>query len=131
MGLLFAVGIIGTGSLAVPVLAGSTAYALAERLGWREGLAQHFSRARGFYAVIIASMVVGLAMNLSGIPPIRALYYAAVLNGVAAPPVLLLMLILGGRGKAVPRYRSGWISNLLVSLAFVLMTALPVAYVIL
>src|SRR5262249_7218857 len=66
-GLLFAVGIIGTGSLAVPVLAGSTAYALAETFGWREGLAQHFSRARGFYAVIIGSMVVGLAMNLIGI----------------------------------------------------------------
>ncbi|TMF35818.1 MAG: divalent metal cation transporter [Chloroflexi bacterium] len=127
-GLLFALGVIGTGSLAVPVLAGSTAYALSETFGWREGLAMRFREASGFYGVIIASMFAGLAMNLAGIEPIRALFYAALLNGLAAPPVIGSMLVLGNRAGAVGRHRSGWLSNLLVGFACLLMTALPLIY---
>ncbi len=130
-GLLFAMGILGTGALAVPVLAGATAYALAETFGWNEGLSKQFRQARGFYSVIIASMLVGLGMNLIGIQPIRALLYAAILNGLVAPPVILLMLILGNRERAVHRHRSGWVSNLLVGLACLLMTSLPVAALLL
>jgi Mn2+/Fe2+ NRAMP family transporter len=130
-GLLFAVGVVGTGSLAVPVLAGSTAYALSETFGWREGLAMRLREAGGFYGVIIVSMFAGLAMNLAGVEPIRALFYAAILNGLAAPPVIGSMLVLGNRAKAVGRYRSGWISNLLVGFACLLMTVLPLAYLVL
>jgi len=129
-GLLFAVGIVGTGALAVPVLAGSTGYALAEVFAWNEGLAKRFHQARGFYIVIIGSMFVGLLMNVVGLNPIRALVYAAFLNGLTAPPLIFLMLLLGNNKRAVHRYRSGWLSNILVGLACLLMTLLPLAYLI-
>ncbi len=127
-GLLFALGIVGTGALAVPVLAGSTGYALAEAFNWHEGLSKSFRQARGFYIVIIGSMVVGLLMNFIGLNPIKALVYSALLNGLAAPPLILLMLILGNRQKAVRGFRSGRVSNALVGLAFLLMAGLPIAY---
>ena len=123
-------GIVGTGALAVPVLAGSTGYALAEVFAWNEGLAKSFHQARGFYIVIIGSMFVGLLMNVVGLNPIRALVYAAFLNGLAAPPLIFLMLLLGNNKRAVHRYRSGWLSNILVGLACLLMTVLPLAYLI-
>ncbi len=129
-GLLFALGIVGTGALAVPVLAGSTGYALAETFSWNQGLSKSFRRARGFYIVIIASMVAGLLMNFIGLNPIKALVYAALLNGLAAPPLILLMLILGNRQKTVHSYRSGRLSNALVGAAFLLMVGLPVAYLV-
>jgi Mn2+/Fe2+ NRAMP family transporter len=129
-GLLFALGIVGTGALAVPVLAGSTGYALAETFAWHEGLSKSFRQARGFYIVIIASMLIGLVMNFIGLDPIKALIYSATLNGLAAPPLILLMLILGNKQRAVPRYRSGWISNGLVGIACLLMTALPIWYLV-
>src|SRR2546423_1718042 len=119
-GLLFALGIVGTGALAVPVLAGATGYALAEAFLWSEGLSKTFQQARGFYLVIIGSMCVGLLMNVLGINPIKALIYSAVLNGLAAPPLIFLMLVLGNSKRVAPRFRSGWISNLLVGLACLL-----------
>jgi Mn2+/Fe2+ NRAMP family transporter len=73
------------------VLAGSAAYALAEAFGWHEGLGKSFRQARGFYLVIVAAMAIGLAMNFGGLDPIRGLYFAAILNGLAAPPLILLM----------------------------------------
>lgn len=129
-GLLFALGIVGTGALAVPVLAGSTGYALAEAFSWNEGLSKSIRQARGFYIVIIASMVVGLMMNFIGLNPIKALVYSALLNGLAAPPLILLMLLLGNRQKSVHGYRSGRVSNVLVGAAFLLMAGLPIAYLI-
>jgi NRAMP (natural resistance-associated macrophage protein)-like metal ion transporter len=129
-GLLFALGIVGTGALAVPVLAGSTGYALAETFAWHEGLSKSFLEARGFYLVIIGSMFVGLAMNTLGLNPIKALVYSALLNGLASPPLILLMLILGNKQRAVHRYRSGWVSNALVGFACLLMTVLPLAYLL-
>jgi NRAMP (natural resistance-associated macrophage protein)-like metal ion transporter len=128
--LLFTLGIVGTGLLAVPVLAGSTAFALSEAFGWREGLGRKFSGARKFYVVIAVAMLVGLAMNFVGIDPIRALYFAAILNGVAAPPLILLMLILSNHQPTCGRWTGRRWSNALVGLALVLMTALPIAYVI-
>lgn len=127
-GLLFALGIVGTGALAVPVLAGATGYALAEALAWREGLSKTFVEARGFYLVIIGSMFVGLLLNVVGINPIRALIYSAILNGLAAPPLILLMLILGNSKRLPLRFRNGWLSNLLVGFACLLMAGLPIAY---
>jgi len=90
---LFATGIIGTGLLAVPVLAGSAAYALSETFGWQEGLDRRLSRARGFYGTIAAATLAGLALNFVGIDPIRALYWSAVLNGVLATPLMVVMLL--------------------------------------
>ena len=127
-GLLFALGIIGTGALGIPVLAGSTGYALAEAFGWREGLSEKLRQAPGFYAAIVVAMAVGLAMNFVGTNPIRALYYAAILNGVTAAPLILLMLILANSRSVVGEHRSGWISNVLVTVALVVMAALPVLY---
>ena len=128
--LLFTLGIVGTGVLAVPVLAGSTAYALADALGWKEGLGKTFRQARGFYSVIVGAMVVGLAMDFGGIDPIHGLYLAAILNGLAAPPLILLMLLLGNDRGTMGRWRSGWLSNAIVGLALLAMVAAPVAYLL-
>ena len=128
--LLFTLGIVGTGMLAVPVLAGSTAYALADAFGWEEGLGKTFRQARGFYSVIAGAMVVGLAMDFAGIDPIRGLYLAAILNGLAAPPLILLMLFLGNDPGTMGSWRSGWVSNALVGLALLAMVLAPIAYLL-
>jgi NRAMP (natural resistance-associated macrophage protein)-like metal ion transporter len=128
--LLFTLGIVGTGLLAVPVLAGSTAFALSEAFGWKEGLGKKFSGARKFYAVIAVAVLVGLVMNFAGVDPIRALYFAAILNGVAAPPLILLMLILSNHEPTCGKWTGRRWSNALVGLALVLMTALPIAYLV-
>ena len=128
--LLFTLGIVGTGLLAVPVLAGSTAFALSEAFGWQEGLGKKFSGARKFYAVIAVAMLVGLVMNFAGVDPIRALYLAAILNGLAAPPLILLMLILSNDEPTCGKWTGRRWSNTFVALALVLMTALPIAYLV-
>jgi len=93
--LLFALGIIGTGLLAVPILAGSGAYALCEILRWNESLELKFSRAKGFYLIITLSILVGLGLNFIGLNPIKALYYSAYLNGIIALPLLVAIMIVG------------------------------------
>jgi NRAMP (natural resistance-associated macrophage protein)-like metal ion transporter len=98
--LLFTLGIIGTGMLGVPVLAGSSSYALAESFGWKEGLYKKLKQARAFYGAIIISMVLGLAMNFIGLDPIKALIYSAVANGLVAPIVLTLIVMIS-RDKRV------------------------------
>ena len=114
---LFATGIIGTGLLAVPVLAGSAAYALSETFGWQEGLDRRLSRARGFYGTIAAATLAGLALNFVGIDPIRALYWSAVLNGVLATPLMVVMLlvatnraVMGGLVIGRRLVWSGWLA---------------------
>ena len=126
--LLFTLGILGTGLLAVPVLAGSTAYALSETFGWREGLSLKMTQAKAFYGVIVASMFAGLAMNLAGVDSVRTLYFAAVLNGLAAPPLILIILLLARRKDVLGPRRSNWKSQALVGLAALTITALPVLY---
>ena len=91
--LLLAIGLIGSGFLAVPVLTGSSAYAVSEIFGWREGLSRKASDARGFYGVIIAGTAVGMLFNFIGINPIDALFWTAVLNGFLAPPLLVLVML--------------------------------------
>jgi NRAMP (natural resistance-associated macrophage protein)-like metal ion transporter len=125
---LFALGIVGTGLLAVPVLAGSTSYALAETFGWREGLSLKMSQARAFYMVIVASMCVGMAMNVAGLDPLRALYWSAMLNGLAAPPLIAMIWVLARRKSVLGEHASGRVSSTLVGLAAVLSAALPVLY---
>jgi Mn2+/Fe2+ NRAMP family transporter len=129
-GLLFAAGIVGTGLLAVPVLAGSTAYAIAEAAGWREGLGRRVGQARAFYAVIAASMLLGVAMDFIGGSPIRALYLSAVLNGMVAPPLLVLIVLLGRSRAVLGRHRSGLLSQLLVGAAALVMAVLSVLAVL-
>jgi Mn2+/Fe2+ NRAMP family transporter len=125
---LFAAGIVGTGLLAIPTLAGSAAYALAETFGWREGLGRKLREAPGFYGVLAAAIVVGLALNFVGIDPIRALYVSAILNGLAAPPLILLMLILSRSRET--ELRSGWLSTGLMGIALLVMSASAIVYLI-
>jgi NRAMP (natural resistance-associated macrophage protein)-like metal ion transporter len=124
---LFALGILGTGLLAVPVLAGSTGYALSEAIGWREGLSLKLRQAPGFYSVIALALVAALALTYAGVDPIRSLYYAAILNGIVAPPLIVLMLVLAN-SPAIGGHSSGIISNTFVVAAFAIMAVLPVAY---
>lgn len=104
---LFAIGIIGTGLLSIPVLAGSASYALSESFGWKEGLYRNLPQARAFYGVIIISMLAGLAINFSGIDPIKALIYAAVINGLVAPIILFLIVRLASSKKVMGHWAAG------------------------
>ena len=125
---LFALGIVGTGLLAVPVLAGSTSYALAETFGWREGLSLKMSQARAFYVVIAGSMFVGMAMNVAGLDPVRALYWSAILNGLAAPPLIAMIWVLARRKSVLGDHASGRVSSVLVAAAALLSALLPILY---
>lgn len=97
--LLFAVGIIGTGLLAIPVLSGSSSYAMSEAMKWREGLYRDFKHAPAFYGVIILAMLIGIGLNFVGIDPIKALIYAAVVNGIVAPFVLFFVVRISSSKK--------------------------------
>lgn len=127
-GLVFTIGILGTGLLAVPVLAGSTSYAIAETFGWREGLSLKMSQAKAFYFVILGSMIAGLAMNLAGLDPVRALYWSAILNGLAAPPLILMIFVLARRSSVLGERRSRGLSQVVVFGAAALSAALPALY---
>jgi Mn2+/Fe2+ NRAMP family transporter len=97
--LLFSLGIVGTGLLAVPVLAGSAAYPVSEILHWRIGLDRELSRAKGFYGVIAVATLLGLALNFTPIDPIKALFWTAVINGVVAVPVMVMMMFMASDAK--------------------------------
>ncbi|MDO8498788.1 MAG: Nramp family divalent metal transporter [bacterium] len=97
--LLFALGIIGTGLLAVPILAGSASYAISESFGWKSGLNKKLKQASAFYGIIIISTLIGLALNFLGIDAIKALIYSAVANGLVAPVILVLIILLSGNSK--------------------------------
>jgi NRAMP (natural resistance-associated macrophage protein)-like metal ion transporter len=132
--LLLAVGLIGAGVLAVPVLTGSAAYGVTEAFGWRSGLDRTLNRAPQFYAVIIAATLVGMAINFLGINPISALVVTAVLNGLMAPPVLVLLMLVSNN-RAVMGERTngrllnalGWATTVVMTLAAVALIATSVA----
>ena len=124
---LFALGIIGTGLLAVPVLAGSASYAVAETLGWRSGLYRKFRDAHGFYGVITIATLLGLMVNFLGVPPFRMLYYAAALNGIIAPPLMAVILLIAGNRAIMGRRANGALSNALGWIVTALMAAASVA----
>ena len=124
---LFALGIIGTGLLAVPVLAGSASYAVAETFGWREGLCLKCWQAWGFYGVIAVATVTGMLLNAFGIPPFQALYYTAILNGLAAPPLLFLIMLISNNPRVMGRHTNGKASNVFGWLTTLLMTGAAVA----
>lgn len=129
--LLFAIGIIGTGLLAVPILAGSGAYAISEMMKWKEGLNVKFSRAKGFYSIIIISISFGLALNFLNVNPIKALYYSAFINGIIAVPLLVAIMIVGDDKKIMKSETHpfwvrifGWFGVLAMAIAVIVMGAL-------
>jgi Mn2+/Fe2+ NRAMP family transporter len=125
--LIFAIGIIGLGFLAVPVFSGSASYALSEALEWKAGLNLKLKRAHGFYGVITIATLVGLMINFIGINPIQALVVTAVINGVVAVPLIFLIARIARNREIMGEYRSGMLSNVLVWATFVFMGAAAVA----
>jgi Mn2+/Fe2+ NRAMP family transporter len=108
---LFSLGIVGTGLLAVPVLAGSAAYAVAETFKWRRGLNRKLREAQGFYGIVALATLGGVALTFSPIDPIKALFWSAVINGVISVPVLIVMMLLTGNKKVMGRFVSSPRSN--------------------
>ena len=119
--ILFTVGIIGVGFLAIPTLAGSAAYAFAETFGWRQGLDEKFSRVRPFYAVLIASVVFGVILDLLNVSAMKALYWSAVVNGLLAPFLLLGILLVARDRKLMQEQPSSKLSLIVVSATTLLM----------
>jgi NRAMP (natural resistance-associated macrophage protein)-like metal ion transporter len=121
---VFAAGIIGTGLLALPVLAGSAAYALGEALNWPVGLARQWYQARAFYGTIAVATALGVAMNYLPIDPMKALFWSAVINGVAAVPIMAIMMLIATRKKVMGSFTLplalrllGWIATAVMALA--------------
>jgi NRAMP (natural resistance-associated macrophage protein)-like metal ion transporter len=108
---LFAIGIIGMGLLAIPVLAGASAYAISESMGKRQGLSSKLRQGYAFYGVIIISMLVGLSLNFVGLNPIKALIYSAVLNGIVAPVILVLILLMASNKKIMGEWKNSKVSS--------------------
>ncbi|HNJ48174.1 MAG TPA: divalent metal cation transporter, partial [Novosphingobium sp.] len=107
---LFALGIIGTGLLAVPILAGSAAYAVSETFGWTEGLDRKPREAKAFYGAIAFATAGGVALNFTGIDPMRALYWAAVVNGLLAPPLMVVTMLIAKNRRIMGNLAvSGWL----------------------
>jgi Mn2+/Fe2+ NRAMP family transporter len=123
-------GILGTGLLAVPVLAGSSAYALAEAMQWEAGLSLPPNEARQFYATIVGGTVIGVGINFINVDPIKALFWSAVINGVAAVPLMVVMMIMTMQSKVMGRFTLprwlwaiGWVSTAAMAFAVVTMLA--------
>jgi NRAMP (natural resistance-associated macrophage protein)-like metal ion transporter len=127
---LFSVGIIGTGLLAIPVLAGSSGYAVAESRGWKTGLDNMPWEARGFYAVIGAAILLGLGIDYSPIDPIKALYWSAVLNGVIAVPMMVAMMIVAGNKRKMGKFTVGPVLGGLGWLSAAVMAAATITMVV-
>jgi NRAMP (natural resistance-associated macrophage protein)-like metal ion transporter len=127
---VFALGIVGTGLLAVPVLGSSAAYAIGECFGWRVGLARKLHRAPRFYAVLAAATVIGGLLNVSPLDPVKALFWSAVINGVVAVPIMAMIMLLGGRKDVMGEFRLslplrtvGWLATGVMGIAAVGMFA--------
>ena len=125
--LIFAVGIVGLGLLAIPVLSGSASYALSEALNWKEGLNLKLKRAHGFYGIITIATLIGLSINFIGIDPIKALVFAAVLNGVVAVPLIFIIARVARNKKIMGEHKSSRLSNVFVWLTFTIMLSSSVA----
>jgi Mn2+/Fe2+ NRAMP family transporter len=128
--LLFSLGIVGTGLLAVPILAGSAAYALAEAFKWRTGLERPLEKAPAFYGVLSVATLLGLAMNFTSLNPIRALFWSAVINGVVAVPVMIVMMLMTANPKVTGQLRLsllqkivGWAATIVMLLVMIGMIA--------
>lgn len=125
--ILFAVGIVGTGLLGVPVLAGSASYALSEAFGWKEGLYKKFKQAHGFYGVITVATLIGLLVNFTSIKPFTLLYYTAVLNGICAPPLMIMIMLISNNKNIMGKYTNTKWSNILGWAITIIMSVTSVA----
>jgi len=120
--LLFAIGVIGTGLIAIPVLSGSLSYIFTETFGWEQGLDKKFHEAKGFYLIIAISLILGLSLNYIGISPINALIYTAILYGLTAPVLIAIILHIANNKKIMGRNVNSVTVNILGFLAFIIMT---------
>jgi Mn2+/Fe2+ NRAMP family transporter len=127
---LFAIGLIGAGLLAVPVLTGSAAYAVAETFDWPSGLDQKPNKAKRFYGVIAASTVVGVAIDFAGINPISALFWTAVINGVVAPPLLVVVMLIANNKRVMGTRVNGPWTNMIGWLAAGIMFTAAIGMVV-
>jgi NRAMP (natural resistance-associated macrophage protein)-like metal ion transporter len=125
--LIFSIGIIGLGFLAVPILSGSAAYAVSEAVNWKSGLNLKLKRAHGFYGIITIATLFGLIINFVGISPVKALIYTAVLNGVASVPLVFLIIKISSSYKIMGKYKSGLLSKIFLWITFLAMGAAAVA----
>ena len=120
--LLFAIGVISTGLIAIPVLSGSLSYIFTETFGWEQGLDKKFHEAKAFYVIIAISLILGLSLNYVGISPIKALIYTAILYGLTAPVLIAIILHISNNKKVMGKYTNGIILNIAGIAAFILMT---------
>lgn len=125
--ILFALGIVGTGLLAVPVLAGSASYALSETFGWKEGLYRKLTHAHGFYGVITIATIIGLVINFTSIPPFKMLYYTAMINGIVAPPLIIIILFISNNKKIMGGRTNSLLTNILCVAVALIMSVSSVA----
>jgi NRAMP (natural resistance-associated macrophage protein)-like metal ion transporter len=128
--LLFALGILGTGLLAVPILAGSAAYAVSEVFNWKEGLNKKFKQAHGFYGIIIVATVIGVIINFLPIKPFTMLYYTAIINGIAAPPLMVLVMLIANNKKIMGKYANAGFSNIMGWIITAIMTIASITLLI-
>jgi NRAMP (natural resistance-associated macrophage protein)-like metal ion transporter len=124
---LFTLGIVGVGFLAIPTLAGSSAYAFAETLGWRQGLNRSLKQARWFYALILVSTAVGVGLNFAGVNPVKALYWTAVINGLLAPFLMVGILIVASNRKLMQGQPSSYFGYAAVAITTLAMFAAGIA----
>ena len=125
--LIFSVGIIGLGFLAVPILSASAAYAVSEAVNWNSGLNLKLKKAHGFYGIITIATLIGLIINFVGIDPVKALVFSAVLNGVAAVPLIFLIIKISSNNKIMGEYKSGLLSKIILWITFLAMASAAIA----
>lgn len=127
--LLFAIGVIGTGLIAIPVLCGSLSYIFAETFGWEQGLDKKFHEAKAFYVIIAVSLILGLSLNYIGISPVKALLYTAILYGLTSPVLIAIILHISNNKKIMGENINGRTSNILGFAALIIMTVAAAALV--
>ena len=127
--LLFAIGVIGTGLLAIPVLSGSLSYIITETFGWKQGLDNKFHEAKAFYIVMAISLILGLSLNYIGISPVKALIYTAILYGLTAPVLIAIILHISNNRKVMGEFTNSTKSNILGFATLIIMTAASVVLI--
>jgi NRAMP (natural resistance-associated macrophage protein)-like metal ion transporter len=126
--LLFAIGVIATGLIAIPVLSGSLSYMFTETFGWEQGLDKKFHEAKGFYVIIAISLIMGLGLNYIGVSPIKALIYTAILYGITAPVIIGLILLISNNKKIMGKHTNSIAANVLGTMALLIMTAAALGF---
>ena len=128
--MIFSIGILGTGLLAIPVLAGSQSYMIAETFGWEAGLDKKFSQAKAFYISIVVSLLVGLSLDFLGVSPIKALLFTAIAYGLTAPILIAIILHIGNNKEIMKSNTNSKLSNALgfITLAIMTIAAISLIY---